>query len=122
MKKKEKEVRIHFRINPEKKRKWKKKYKEKGFKTLTDFIIFSVDNRRDYSDLFQLADKEFGLDNSIGNNLNQLVKWVHINQTLNDEQLGILNEIIQKYKMSISVRDEFWNKVYSQIKKDTSDS
>lgn len=115
-----KETRIFIRLQKEKKQAWKRLCKARNI-SLTNFIIDSVEQRMlsdDKRKVTAFIEKQDNLFAKIGNNINQVAKYVNTQKGISNEELQGFNRMLEKLEELKKEQNRIFLTIYKHLADD----
>lgn len=120
MKTSTKNVRLFIRLQKEKKEAWKKLCDTRNI-SLTNFIIDSVEQKMlsdERRKVLAFIEKQDNLFAKIGNNINQVAKYVNTQKGISNEELQNFNRQLEKLEELKKEQNQIFLKIYKHLADD----
>ncbi len=108
---------IKFRIEMQKKEKWKQICLQKNI-SLTNLIVKSVENRlleNERKLVLEFIEKQDNIFGKIQNNINQFAKIANSKNDVSSNDLRRFNQMLQEIETLKKVQIDIFNKIYSKL-------
>lgn len=115
-----KETRIFIRLQKEKKQAWKKLCKARNI-SLTNLIIDSVEQRMlsdEKRKVTAFIEKQDNLFAKIGNNINQVAKYVNTQKAISDQEVSDFNQQLRKLEELQKEQNQIFLMIYKKLADD----
>lgn len=115
-----KETRIFIRLQKEKKTAWKKLCKARNL-SLTNLIIDSVEQRLladEKREVTAFIEKQDNLFAKIGNNINQVAKYVNTQKSISEAELKAFNHHLNKLEELRAAQNQIFLGIYKKLADD----